>query len=411
MIRLGSMLAALACLGLSACDRIPFAQFIDPGEGQQEREDEARLDRLRAQIEALVGQASCNRVEECRYIGLGAKPCGGNWRYLVYSTAVADPEALAGKVAQYNAFEADMNRRYGRISDCSLPAFPALGRYQGRCVDLREFTPQGTGFREDGVKVFPDGTLLYPDGRVVAPDPPRPPAGEPVRVARSPDELPASDPFTLVEVGLRDDELTLVVSHGGGCAVHRFALWALPSLSMSPLPNHDLVLTHDDPDDPCDSIVTETLRFDLSPLRELYPTAALVILRIGDRTLEWKMPTVESLRVVESLEGLPISDPFQLDRARIEGDLLILDVSHSGGCAAHDFALWTTRAYEKSLPPQHHLVLTHDARGDLCEAYIARELRFDLSPLKAIHQAAPGGIVVRLGGSSDSAGLRLDYVF
>jgi hypothetical protein len=122
-------------------------------------------------------------------------------------------------------------------------------------------------------------------------------------------------------------------------------------------------------------------------------------------------PDADRLQVVDSFADLPASDPYSLERVDIDGDFLRLAVSYSGGCEAHDFALWTTKAYGESLPPVHGLVLTHDAHGDLCEAWITRELRFDLSPLKAIHQADQDRIIVRIGSPIDSAGHRIEYVF
>ena len=49
--------------------------------------------------------------------------------------------ALAERLGEYNAFEADMNQRYEYGSDCSVPVEPVLGYEAGRCVDLL----QGSG--------------------------------------------------------------------------------------------------------------------------------------------------------------------------------------------------------------------------------------------------------------------------
>jgi hypothetical protein len=94
---------------------------------------------------------------------------------------------------------------------------------------------------------------------------------------------------------------------------------------------------------------------------------------------------LRKLAMVDSFEGVAKSDPFELKGGRVEGDVLFLKVAYSGGCQYHEFSLWATQGYEKSLPPRHPLRLTHQANGDGCEAYIEEELRFDLAPLRQIH--------------------------
>lgn len=103
-------------------------------EAAEEARDRAELVDMRAQILAAVGDGS-DDVSDCRYIGLGDKPCGGFWQYLVYSVSATDTVALRTMVANYNAFENAMNRKYGYASDCSVPRPPVLERQEGRCVD------------------------------------------------------------------------------------------------------------------------------------------------------------------------------------------------------------------------------------------------------------------------------------
>jgi len=131
---------ALASVLLAGCDRFPLNHILDQDQANREERDQRRLRRMRAQIEALVGEARCESEADCRYIGLGAKPCGGPWEYLVYSVAQTDSARLAERVAAYNQFEAEMNQKYGYVSDCSLPLEPQVGCVEGRCVDLNRGT-------------------------------------------------------------------------------------------------------------------------------------------------------------------------------------------------------------------------------------------------------------------------------
>ncbi|MFH1313632.1 MAG: hypothetical protein ABIJ00_10480 [Candidatus Eisenbacteria bacterium] len=99
--------------------------------------DEACLEKMEQDILALAGEPLCSDSTECRYIGFGSKPCGGPWRYLVYSISTVDTVELVKRVEEYNEYERCLNRRYGRVSDCSVPIPPRLGCRNGRCVDLQ----------------------------------------------------------------------------------------------------------------------------------------------------------------------------------------------------------------------------------------------------------------------------------
>ncbi len=95
-----------------------------------------RLENLKSEIDAMIGEAECDGSDDCRYIAFGSKPCGGPWGYLVYSIAVTDSAALAEKVAEYNRAEDELNILLGLGSDCGIPSPPTVGCVQGRCVDL-----------------------------------------------------------------------------------------------------------------------------------------------------------------------------------------------------------------------------------------------------------------------------------
>ncbi len=79
------------------------------------------------------------------------------------------------------------------------------------------------------------------------------------------------------------------------------------------------------------------------------------------------------------------SDPFVVSSVRIDGDVLAVQVRYSGGCTKHDFVLLDTGLATRSIPPQHRLRLVHDAHGDSCEAYLTRDLFFDISTLRKVY--------------------------
>ena len=99
-----------------------------------EEGDRAQLAEMLREIDALIGDAVGASIEDCRYVGLGSKPCGGPWEYIVYSVSSTDSTALAERLAAYEAFEDEMNRRYMYVSDCSVPNEPVLVYKDGRCL-------------------------------------------------------------------------------------------------------------------------------------------------------------------------------------------------------------------------------------------------------------------------------------
>jgi hypothetical protein len=106
------------------------------GGNLDESEDIAKLGRMETQILAFIGNAQCTDSTDCRYIAFGDKPCGGPWKYLIYSAATIDTMELQRMVASYNEFNEILNHRYAWRSDCSLAYLPNVGCQEGTCVDL-----------------------------------------------------------------------------------------------------------------------------------------------------------------------------------------------------------------------------------------------------------------------------------
>lgn len=75
-------------------------------------------------------------------------------------------------------------------------------------------------------------------------------------------------------------------------------------------------------------------------------------------------------------------DLLSITKTRIEKDSLIISVEYSGGCTKHEFKLFIGKWILKSNPPQAEIYISHNSNGDMCEAYISREIKFDLTLLK-----------------------------
>ncbi|MBK6281544.1 MAG: NigD-like N-terminal domain-containing protein [Draconibacterium sp.] len=80
-------------------------------------------------------------------------------------------------------------------------------------------------------------------------------------------------------------------------------------------------------------------------------------------------------------DSLP-NDPIYLHEAFVDGDCLQIKVSYSGGCKEHTINLVRIQLSEKDTSNIPTFEISHNANGDMCEAYFTKELRFDLNPLK-----------------------------
>lgn len=75
-------------------------------------------------------------------------------------------------------------------------------------------------------------------------------------------------------------------------------------------------------------------------------------------------------------------DSIYLHDALVDGDCLYIKLSYSGGCENHSINLArihpdsTYNSYEPAFE------IRHNANGDLCEAWITQEFRFDISAIK-----------------------------
>jgi hypothetical protein len=77
------------------------------------------------------------------------------------------------------------------------------------------------------------------------------------------------DPFVFNNVFLNSNFLFVNVSYGGGCKDHIFNLIATSFMESYPV-QVNIVLSHEDNDDPCDAWITEEMIFNLLPLKKSY---------------------------------------------------------------------------------------------------------------------------------------------
>ena len=100
------------------------------------------------------------------------------------------------------------------------------------------------------------------------------------------------DPWTFVAHRVEGDTLALEVQYGGGCREHRFALLIDPAFMESHPVQVSARLAHDADGDLCRALLTRTLRYDLTPLREHFtasygPGRGAVVIGLGGRRITY----------------------------------------------------------------------------------------------------------------------------
>ena len=121
-------LAAAVALALVACERSPAAPTVVY--------DRPSLDARYKAVTDMIALPVCSTSLQCRSVAVGAKPCGGPWRYLVYSDVMVNEQELQRRTADLFAFEREYNTRNGIVSDCSVPHPATPGCVDSVCVDL-----------------------------------------------------------------------------------------------------------------------------------------------------------------------------------------------------------------------------------------------------------------------------------
>ena len=139
------VIAGLLCcviLGASSCapmcleTRPPLEKWEPPSDEEVTALREQKR-RLNEEITDLIGEAPCGASSDCGAMAFGVKPCGGAWKYLVYSAAYTDESLLKARIQEYNVLDARWNELTGAISDCMIVKTPPVGCYDGECVQGR----------------------------------------------------------------------------------------------------------------------------------------------------------------------------------------------------------------------------------------------------------------------------------
>ena len=97
-------------------------------------DDGSKVARLRDEIAALVGKATCANLVNCRVAALGVDACGGALEYIAYSWLSTEKDALETKIAEYNFVQEDMQRKNQSTDACVVKPQPVPSCVDRRCV-------------------------------------------------------------------------------------------------------------------------------------------------------------------------------------------------------------------------------------------------------------------------------------
>ncbi len=102
---------------------------ISPQEAQKEV-----IDNLKIEIKNLADTSICSEEYSCYNVGIGAKPCGGFWEYIVYSNSI-DIVTFLAKIETLNELEKEYNEKYSILSDCFMAMPPSsITCVDGKCT-------------------------------------------------------------------------------------------------------------------------------------------------------------------------------------------------------------------------------------------------------------------------------------
>ena len=77
-----------------------------------------------------------------------------------------------------------------------------------------------------------------------------------------------------------------------------------------------------------------------------------------------------------------INDTYIINNVSLsESQELELNISHSGGCQEHEYELIQNPQFCGTLPIYISIKLSHNSNGDICEAWITKDLCFDISSI------------------------------
>lgn len=104
--------------------------------------------------------------------------------------------------------------------------------------------------------------------------------------------------------------------------------------------------------------------------------------------------TAQEITLIDA-SAVPPSSDITINSISLNGDILSIHTSYSGGCKKHEFNLFFNGNYMKSLPPKAQFILQHINNKDECRSLIDTTLKFNIAKAKYIGQSE---LMIRVNG-------------
>jgi len=92
-----------------------------------------KLESVLKEIDTLIGEAKCDNDNQCGYIEIGRKPCGGPAGHKIYSSNNTELPLLFEASKDHAKLSKEYNIITGLVSDCSV-VMPPIVKCNIKCV-------------------------------------------------------------------------------------------------------------------------------------------------------------------------------------------------------------------------------------------------------------------------------------
>ena len=99
-------------------------------------------------------------------------------------------------------------------------------------------------------------------------------------------------------------------------------------------------------------------------------------------------------------DKIPLNDSYTISAIQIKGNKMLVDVSFSGGCMAHEFKAIGLPSNNQALQPIRQIQLSHNSNRDNCEKLISLTLEIDMKPI-ALNEQVGSKTIFILDGWKD----------
>ncbi|MES2517007.1 MAG: hypothetical protein V4585_02795 [Bacteroidota bacterium] len=96
--------------------------------------DDQKLENIGVEIETFAKNKSCAGGDDCKVMAMGARPCGGPSRFIIYALSKTDEKQLTDKVTAYTNLEKELNVKYNRMGTCIALIPPVVDCLNGVCT-------------------------------------------------------------------------------------------------------------------------------------------------------------------------------------------------------------------------------------------------------------------------------------